>query len=278
MIVDPAAAFSSLQMSELRRKLSDVRIASPCLAGWETMNGNDRVRHCSLCNLNVYNISAISEAEAESLIFQKEGRLCVRLYQRSDGTILTKDCPVGVRAIRRRLAKVAGAVFAALMTIGTSAFSQTSRKEVPKPGELIILERSNLPAHDGSAVIAGEVLDPSEAAVQSATVRLKSLDDRIKRETTTDGTGRFEFRNLTPGEYTINFESVAFTWPKPLIMSVSADQVIQTRAILQFVQDYVMGITSVSGSPNDRSESENGITTSMGTTTIRGDMLRKLPF
>lgn len=35
--------------------LKNVSVASPCPLRWEQMIGNERVRHCSECNLNVYN-------------------------------------------------------------------------------------------------------------------------------------------------------------------------------------------------------------------------------
>ncbi|HKX30550.1 MAG TPA: hypothetical protein VJ302_22865, partial [Blastocatellia bacterium] len=65
---------------------------------------DDRVRFCSQCNLNVYNLSGLTRPEAEDLINRAEGGLCVRFYRRSDGTILTRNCPVGLRTIRRRVA------------------------------------------------------------------------------------------------------------------------------------------------------------------------------
>ena len=46
--------------------------------------------------------------EVDALIREKEGRLCVRYYQRADGTILLRDCTVGVRRRRRRRAIAAG--------------------------------------------------------------------------------------------------------------------------------------------------------------------------
>ncbi len=53
------------------------------------MIGGDRVRFCGQCQLNVYNLSAMSRYEAESLIARTEGRLCVRFFRRKDGSILT---------------------------------------------------------------------------------------------------------------------------------------------------------------------------------------------
>ena len=37
----------------------------------------------------------MTEEEALKLVEEREGRLCVRFYQRRDGTVLTTDCPVG---------------------------------------------------------------------------------------------------------------------------------------------------------------------------------------
>jgi hypothetical protein len=70
------------------------------------MIGGDRARFCGQCELNVYNLSAMSTLEAESLIARTEGRLCVRYYRRKDGSIITQDCPVGLRALKQRAAKI----------------------------------------------------------------------------------------------------------------------------------------------------------------------------
>jgi len=83
--------------------LQNVRVASPCNASWDDMLSidGDRVRFCELCEKRVYNLSAMGQAEAEGLLRGNEGHLCVRYYRRHDGTILTSDCPVGLRAARQ---------------------------------------------------------------------------------------------------------------------------------------------------------------------------------
>ncbi len=85
--------------------LDDVRVASPCPADWDAMAGTDQARFCDQCHKNVYNLSALTRAEAEALVLEKEGHLCVRYYARADGTVLTQDCPVGLRAVRARVAR-----------------------------------------------------------------------------------------------------------------------------------------------------------------------------
>jgi len=97
-------------MARFRNPLDHVQVAAPCKADWDQMLGSDRVRFCGQCTLNVYNLSAMSRSEAETLIASTEGRLCVRFYRRYDGSIITKDCPVGLQAIRRRVSYVAKAI------------------------------------------------------------------------------------------------------------------------------------------------------------------------
>ena len=106
--------------------LNNVRIASPCSADWEKMVGDERVRHCNQCNLNVYNLSALSSLEAHDLLAKCEGRLCVRFYHRKDGTILTRNCPVGLKIVMRRVSRVAGiALSAAMSAVPLAAQSAT---------------------------------------------------------------------------------------------------------------------------------------------------------
>src|SRR5437867_12357765 len=75
--------------------LGNVRIASPCSARWEDMEGDERSRFCRQCAKHVYNFSEMSAREAKDLIREREGHLCARFYQREDGTVLTADCPTG---------------------------------------------------------------------------------------------------------------------------------------------------------------------------------------
>lgn len=100
--------------------LNQVRIASPCPASWTRMRGDDQVRFCEQCQRNVYNLSAMTRPEAERLILEKEGRLCARYYQRADGTLLTQDCPVGLRRARLHLVKLLSAVAACFAFVAAS--------------------------------------------------------------------------------------------------------------------------------------------------------------
>ena len=101
--------------------LEVIDIARPCPADWNEMRGDDRVRFCAHCSLHVYSLSAMTRQEGEALVREKEGRLCVRLYQRQDGTVITNDCPVGVRRARLRArvwASVSGAAASVALVLG----------------------------------------------------------------------------------------------------------------------------------------------------------------
>jgi hypothetical protein len=101
-------------MSNIHIPLESVRVASPCPASWDKMEGDDRARFCLTCHKNVYNLSEMSRQEAEALILEKEGNLCVRFYQRADGTVMTTNCPVGLRVVQRPFKWLAaGAAFLA---------------------------------------------------------------------------------------------------------------------------------------------------------------------
>lgn len=103
-------------MARFTDPLLRVRIAAPCRADWERMHGNERVRFCGQCSMNVYNLSNMSEKDAEALITSAEGRLCVRYYHRSDGTILTNNCPVGLQALKRRVSGISRAVVSSVLS------------------------------------------------------------------------------------------------------------------------------------------------------------------
>lgn len=99
--------------------LDRVLVATPCHVSWASMQGNDRLRYCGQCRKNVYNLSAMDRSAAELLVLAQEGQFCVRYYQRSDGTVITADCPVGVAAWRRKWGLLGGVVAAiGLMVVG----------------------------------------------------------------------------------------------------------------------------------------------------------------
>lgn len=123
-----------------RRKLpmlDQIAVASPCNASWDDMVGDDRVRFCLQCDKNVFNLSAMSREDAEGLLEARAGgEMCVRYYQRADGTIMTSDCPVGQKKkVRKRLAlAVAGA--GAMAFAAAAAFEKTTCRGTATMGEV----------------------------------------------------------------------------------------------------------------------------------------------
>ena len=103
--------------------LDQITVASPCKVSWDTMVGDDRVRFCGQCQQRVYNLSALSAADAQAVVDKREEHLCVHFFRRFDGTMMTKDCPVGLRAIERRFTMIAGGIVALIVAaLGLGAF------------------------------------------------------------------------------------------------------------------------------------------------------------
>jgi hypothetical protein len=150
-------------MSRFTDTLSRVRVAAPCEADWDEMRGDERVRFCQHCSLNVYNLSALTRREATRLVTRNEGAgLCVRFYRRKDGTMLTQPCPVGLRALKRRVSKISSAVFAAFIGFlsGVSVAPSTKKNEPVMSGEAVVTHEE---------IVAGE--EANQEAVMMGSMR-----------------------------------------------------------------------------------------------------------
>lgn len=147
------------------RALDDVAIASPCSADWNQMVGDDRRRLCAQCKLHVHDLSAMTSEEALAFLQNVgSGRACVRLFRRADGRVLTKDCPVGLRArLRRARARVA-ALWLALWA-GPSACSGADACPVQDPDRGYVMGEMVAPAVPGQdePTKTGPVREPVES-------------------------------------------------------------------------------------------------------------------
>ena len=176
--------------------MDGLRIASPCSVSWERMEGDERVRHCAECSLNVYNFAEMTRDEVRELLARNEGRVCARLYRRADGTVLARDCPTGLRALRRRASRAAAAAVAALLSL--PVFAKVSSIKIQGSTVKMTTEQAaaQAAAFTGVAVMG-------DAQLPGVTVVLR--DEATGRQVTavTDRNGVFKFESLSDGIYTV---------------------------------------------------------------------------
>lgn len=99
---------------------------------WDEMTGTERVRDCSQCRRQVFNISEMTNEEAEAFLVENGDSQCLTYYRRKDGTIMTDDCPVALRKLRnqlRGLRRAAGLLVTTILSVGT-AFAQKAETPV----------------------------------------------------------------------------------------------------------------------------------------------------
>jgi hypothetical protein len=184
--------------------IDKLRVASPCPVGWDAMKGDARTRHCDLCQLNVYNVAEMTRAEVENLVARSEGRLCMRLYKRADGTVLTKDCPTGLRAYRKRVARIAGAALATVLGLFSVSFGQ---KEDKKAIDALKLKITRVVSQE--VFLEGTITDPNGAVVPGAEISI--FKDNITVATViADENGYYKFASLASGIYRLQAKSNGF--------------------------------------------------------------------
>ena len=126
-----------------------VEIAIPCEVPWDSMPGDEQVRHCGQCRQNVYNVASLTRAEAVRLV---GARACLRIYRRPDNTVLTSDCRERLRAARKKGVLIfAGtllivlwaqicAQFVGMVGLKRLLFSGGATMGAPVPGQVVAPE------------------------------------------------------------------------------------------------------------------------------------------
>jgi hypothetical protein len=212
------------------------RIASPCHAGWDRMSGDGRVRFCDSCQLNVYNFSEMTSDEINSLILKTEGRLCARLYRRTDGTIITRDCPVGIKAFRQKISRVATAAFATILSACSFVFSQTPKQDKEcKQIPAITFERKQTVDHQ-AATFAGRVLDRASAVVPGVAVTILDSNGNKIRKTTTNENGDFSLVGIPEGNYSLKVAAVGFKNLAVNKLELHSTEVTTVQVVLEFAR------------------------------------------
>jgi hypothetical protein len=222
-------------MTEPAKTLNNLYVASPCTADWDLMKGNDQVRFCQHCQSNVYNLSVMTKSQAESLITSTKGRLCTKFFRRADGTIMNKDCPIGLRAVRRRVSRVAGAALTAVLSLLASVglSSTHSYAFALQDSGKIKIKRVKAESLEDTAVIQGTVFDVVDAVIQKAKVTITNEGTGESVTTETSEEGRFALPKLQEGLYTISVESTGFVSFKKKQITAQRGEMLELNITLQ---------------------------------------------
>lgn len=159
------------------------------------MSGDDRVRFCGSCCKHVYNISDLSRAEAEAFLRDNGVSKCVKFYRKKDGTIITDDCPIGLRKIRdraRAVARLVASIIAVCLSFAAASAREPFRTKFPK--EIVIVNDSPV-SYPGRLAFRANVQLPPYAVL---TAGKNALGDEIFK-TDVDGVEQIYLREREVG-------------------------------------------------------------------------------
>lgn len=202
-------------MSSQTKSLSNIHIVSPCSADWDSMTGNEQVRFCEHCNLQVNNLSEMTRRDAMRLVRHSKGQLCVRLHKRPDGGIQTLSPHVRLHEIKRRVSTIAAGAFTAVLILSASVTGQTPQsisQLIPNDTEITASkDKGNLGTQNGlNASLVGTVLDPNGAVIPGAKVTLINEKSKQEQTITSNDNGEYRFQSVESGIYTLKIEVVGF--------------------------------------------------------------------
>jgi ankyrin repeat protein len=212
------------------RSFDRMIIPAPCEADWDSMAGNDQVRFCEHCNLQVNNLSNMTRQKAMRLVARSEGRLCVRYIRTSDGAVLTKDGSEKLHRIARRVSRIAAGAFTATLSL-SSAVTQT-RTALPETRTTAALAFGM-----ESPSLSGVVTDLNGAVVPGASVTLFNKQTNLLFVYVTGDDGAYRFSVPATGAYTLLAEALSFAGSELLELDLRSD--------LSRTMDLTLGIPEV---------------------------------
>ena len=220
--------------------VNTLRVASPCPMSWEKMSGDERTRFCDLCKLNVYNISEMTEREVQRLVRNSGERICGRLYKRADGTVLTRDCPVGFRAYRKRVSRFAGAALATIIGMCSVAFGQSDLKKEKVCKQIAQGKITRTETKTELSFLKGTITDATGALIAGAAIKLVNEETKKEFSVSSNEDGDYKFSNFSPGLYTIEFSAAGFTKYTVESLEIRKNEAIELEIVLNYSAETVI--------------------------------------
>lgn len=254
-------------MNKQNFDINKLRVASPCPANWSEMRGDDKTRFCDLCSLNVYNFSEMTSEEIQKLITKSDGRICGRMYKRADGTILTQDCPVGIRAYYKRTARFAGAALTAIFGMFSISFAQAdSKRDEPATRDdyIKIIKTKN---QNQKSILSGTIFDRAGAVVPGVKISLTNKDKNFK--TVSNEEGKYNIGSIPAGIYLLRAEGQGFIRLQMVDLEIKKEENTQLDIMLD--ASVIMGVIVSTEEPLIDTKS-SGVTTK-----ITREQMDKLP-
>lgn len=202
-------------MPKPKDTLDRININTPCKANWDEMIGNEQVRFCSHCDLDVHDLSAMTRQEALRLVINSKGKLCARYTRKPDGPIQTTDLVLPrLHSISRRASRIAATAFSAALSVSTSVVAAGPAQ----PGTMSTSRRASIlwaPTNSNSlgtsgASVMGVVKDSNGAVVPGAEITLTNESSGLEYTTSTDDEGKYRFDSVEEGSFSLTIKAPGF--------------------------------------------------------------------
>ena len=227
-----------------------IKVASPCTEDWDEMTGNKKVRFCSHCDLNVNNLSEMSRRETMRLVKKSGGKLCVRYIEHP----VTK-VPVFADRLYQigRRAGIAAGVLGASLAVSTVSYAQggvslTTQNLDGKTQKVSVAgDKKADPKTDKTASIFGTITDLNGAIIPAVEVTLINKEDNQKVVIRSNDKGFYEFKNIFPAIYNVEFNASSFVTYKINDVKINSQNSAKIDATLQVDNEvFLMGAVAVS--------------------------------
>lgn len=206
-------------MERRRSVLDRLRVAKACDESWEQMRGTNQVRFCSHCEKSVHNLSAMTRRDAERLVANSGGSLCIRYVSTPARRVVTLDAPT--HALVRRVSRLTAGAFTAALAMTTASAQSAQTSPPPVASAEATIQNQIAPQMPlGGATLTGTITDPAGAVIPGAVVTLADATGAI-RSTQTSDEGSYRLENLPAGTFTFDVEAQGFKKTEAARVSVT---------------------------------------------------------
>jgi len=233
-------------MIEQTDRLKGIDVPAPCSIGWDVMAGTEQVRFCGQCQKSVYNLSAMTRRQAESVVANKQGRLCAKFERRADGTIVTRDVTRDMtndfitnwRTVKRRASIFVGAVFTTLIGVGTGSVMAQTPAHIGNPEAtcsptVFKFSHAQTSTQDSGPAVTGTIYDAIQAVIPNAEVTLINEGAKESHTVISSDEGTYRFSLCKAGSYTLKIKANGFSTFVKKHLTLRKDEVLRVDATLQ---------------------------------------------